>query len=220
MDYLISVEDAYKGATQKEPKAKRELIQTFLQICDLQEAIEREIRDRPSFEAVYERCASSNCKMVKELNALSKALADCKKALDIVRAERKKKRTASRSEPRVKNEVVYLEDPVPPPKEKAPKAPKEPKVGGGGKKKISKEAREQIWEHCIGNRAKTECPVCKKRTIRMTDFSAGHIVAEACGGATDTTNLMPICGNCNSRMGTMNLYDYTLKEFGRLPDFS
>jgi 5-methylcytosine-specific restriction endonuclease McrA len=138
-----------------------------------------------------------------------------------VRAERKKKRTASRLAP--KNDVVYLEDPAPLQVTVAPKVPRAPAKrggGGGGKKKISKEAREQIWEKCIGDRAKTECPVCRKRTIRMTDFSAGHIVAEACGGATDTTNLMPICGNCNSRMGTMNLYDYCLKEFGRLPDFS
>jgi hypothetical protein len=180
--------------------------------------VEHEIKDKPSFDTFYERCASTNCKTVKELNALSKALADCKKALDVVRAERKKKRAASRMAP--KNDVVYLEDPAPlQVKPKVPRSPAGPK-SGGGKKKISKEAREQIWERCIGNRAKTECPVCKKRTIRMTDFSAGHIVAEACGGATDTTNLLPICGNCNSRMGTMNLYDYCLKEFGRLPDFS
>jgi 5-methylcytosine-specific restriction endonuclease McrA len=219
MDYLLSQADAYKDAPQKEPKAKRELIKALTQICELAAAVEREIKDRPSFEALYERCASSNCKMVRELNALSASLVASKKALDVVRTERKKKRTASRgAEPAPKNVVAYAEDPVP----AAPR--KTPSVGGGSrapaKKKISKEAREQIWERCIGDRAKADCPVCKKRTIRMTDFSAGHIVAEACGGATDTTNLMPICGNCNSRMGTTNLYEYTLKEFGRLPDFS
>ena len=78
-----------------------------------------------------------------------------------------------------------------------------------------KETREQIRERYIGDKAKADCPVCRKRAIRMTDFSAGHIVAEACGGVTDSSNLMPICGNCNSWMATTNLYEYCRKEFER-----
>lgn len=43
------------------------------------------------------------------------------------------------------------------------------------KANVSKETREQIWERYIGDKAKADCPVCRKRTIRMTDFSAGYI---------------------------------------------
>lgn len=88
------------------------------------------------------------------------------------------------------------------------------------KAKIGKEIREHIWEKYIGDKAKADCPVCQKRIIRSTDFSAGHIVAESCGGATDVTNLVPICCNCNSRMYTENLYDYTRRNFGRDPVFA
>jgi hypothetical protein len=88
-----------------------------------------------------------------------------------------------------------------------------------GKMKIGKSIREEIWEKYIGDKAKADCPVCLKRPIRMTDFSAGHIEAESRGGATDATNLIPICSNCNCRMSTENLYAYTRKNFGRDPVF-
>jgi 5-methylcytosine-specific restriction endonuclease McrA len=221
MDYLKTQGDAYKGATQKDPKAKRELIQVFTQICALRDVVEREIKDKASFDAQYEKCASSNCKIIKDLNALAASLAACKKAMDVVRSDRKdkKKRATTPETVAPKNTVVHEpveEDPVAvrAPK-KAAAAPKAAKK----KEKISKETREQIWERYIGDKAKADCPVCRKRTIRMTDFSAGHIVAEACGGVTDSSNLMPICGNCNSRMATTNLYDYCRKEFGREPEF-
>jgi hypothetical protein len=222
MEYLKTQGEAYKEATQKDPKAKRELIKVFTQICALSETIEREIKDKPSFETQYEKCANSNCKIMKDLNALAESLSACKKAMDIVRSDRKdkKKRKATPDTAVPKNAVVL--DPLP--KEEDPSAPRPPKKlaplkGGKKKEKISKETREQIWERYIGDKAKADCPVCRKRTIRMTDFSAGHIVAEACGGPTDSSNLMPICGNCNSRMSTMNLYEYCHKEFGRDPEF-
>jgi len=227
MDYLKTQTDTYRDATQKDPKAKRELIHVFMQICELSAMIERDVKDKASFDALYEKCASSNNKMVKELNSLAANLSSCKKALDVVKHDRKERNKKKKTPPAVPpmaaptNTIVLTgggdEDPVAPKLTKVPKAPKKPATGG--KKKISKETREQIWEHYIGDRAKAECPVCRKRTIRMTDFSAGHIVAEACGGATDATNLMPICSNCNSRMSTMNLYEYCQKEFGRAPDF-
>jgi hypothetical protein len=224
MDYLKTQGDAYKDATQKDPKAKRELIKVFTQICALHDVIEREIKDKATFDATYEKCAASNGKLMKELNALAEGLSACKKAIDVVRSDRKekKKRTISpvaTSHPPPKNTVVLEaadEDPIATVGgHRKPAAAKVAKK----KEKISKETREQIWERYIGDRAKADCPVCRKRTIRMTDFSAGHIVAEACGGATDSSNLMPICGNCNSRMSTMNLYDYCRKEFGRAPEF-
>jgi hypothetical protein len=99
----------------------------------------------------------------------------------------------------------------------AKEVPKPPKPPKKTKDKISKEMREQIWETYIGDHAISACPVCHKRYIRMTDFSAGHIVAEACGGETNVRNLMPICGTCNSRMATKNLFEYCRKEFDRDP---
>jgi hypothetical protein len=224
MDYLKTQEDAYKEATQKEPKAKRALIQALLKITTIAATLEREIKDRPTFEATFDQMVTKNCKLVKELARLTELLAHAKRDMDIVRNDRKQRSIAPRatavataSAAPVVNVIVN---------NYAGAAPlSEPAQTGGGnkvkkaKEKISKEMRDTIWEKYIGNKATADCPVCQKRVIGMTDFSAGHIEAEATGGVTDVTNLIPICGNCNSRMHTTNLYEYTRKNFGRDPVF-
>lgn len=87
------------------------------------------------------------------------------------------------------------------------------------KSTVTPAMRETIWKKYIGNLAECPCPVCQDRKISMTDYSAGHIIAEACGGTTDINNLVPICGNCNSRIGIQNLYEYTQKNHLRGPLF-
>jgi 5-methylcytosine-specific restriction endonuclease McrA len=60
---------------------------------------------------------------------------------------------------------------------------------------------------------KTKCLCCKITDITQLSFNCGHIIAEANGGDTIVSNLRPICQNCNSSMGTMNMNDFmkTLK---------
>ena len=216
MEYLETQLDAYESATQKEPKAKRALIQALYKITELSHVIEATIKDKSSFDAHFEKCVATKAKFNKELVSLSEALAAAKKDMDIVRNERKKRVSKS---PKVtigggapKNTVLLSsveEDPVARPVVKKAKK----------KDKITLAMREQIWKKYVGREIDCACPVCQIRLISMTDFSAGHIIAEATGGVTDITNLVPICGNCNSRMSTENLFEYTRKNYMRAPVF-
>lgn len=220
MEYLASQLDAYESATQKEPKAKRALIQALYKITELSRTIEETIKDKATFEAHFEKCVSTKAKFNKEMAALSEALAAAKKDMDIVRNERKKrvskspKATVGGGAPR--NTVILSstdEDPA------ADKAPKKAAKAIKRKEKITPAMREEIWKKYIGREIDCLCPVCQDSTIKATKFSAGHIVAEAAGGVTNITNLVPICGNCNSRMSTTDLYEYTRKNYMRAPVF-
>jgi hypothetical protein len=214
MDYLKTQLDAYKDAPQKEHKAKRTLIQALYQITMLNDMIESSIKDKTSFDAHFEKCIGTKSKFVKELGTLSEKLAYAKRDIDIVRNERKKKEAKPKAVVggRVSTNKVVLdgdEDPKP-----AVKVAKKP-----NKKKITLAMRDEIWEKYIGNSLSCLCPVCQKHNIRATSFSAGHVNAEAAGGVTDITNLVPICGSCNSRMNTENLFEYTRKNYMRDPVF-
>ena len=82
------------------------------------------------------------------------------------------------------------------------------------KKYISSTLKRLIWNKWIGEEVgKAKCCCCNTTDIVQMSFHAGHIIAEINGGKTSITNLMPICQNCNSSMGRMNLYDFkaTLK---------
>jgi hypothetical protein len=225
MDYLKKHLDDYEDATQKEPRAKRALIHALYRITALNEIIEREVKDKSTFDALFEKCVSSKAKFTKELGKLTEELSHAKKDIDIVRNDRKKRDAAAAAKPPIPpvgggGTSTVDEDPIaaavrpPPPPVIAPAAPKKAK-----KSKITLAMREQIWKKYIGRTIDCMCPVCQTRLISMTDFSAGHITAEAMGGATDVTNLLPICGNCNSRMSTENLFEYTLKNYMREPVF-
>lgn len=92
-------------------------------------------------------------------------------------------------------------------------APKGPK---SKKDPIGKAMREAAWDRWIGAECgRTKCPVCQDRNIRPTDFSAGHILAESCGGATSAENLLPICSTCNVRMATKNLHEFCIETYRR-----
>ncbi len=53
----------------------------------------------------------------------------------------------------------------------------------------------------------------KLTDITQLNFSCGHILAEANGGALHVSNLRPICVSCNSSMGTKNMNEF-IKEYG------
>ncbi len=81
------------------------------------------------------------------------------------------------------------------------------------KKKIPKAIREQVWLVHVGKKYESKCSTswCKN-VITVFDFQCGHDVPEAKGGATEISNLVPICSRCNLSMGD----DYTFKEWVKL----
>ncbi len=224
MDYLKRHLNDYEDATQKEPKAKRALILALYDVLSVAETVEKEVKDKATFDALFTKSVSGKTKFTKALGELATHINDANKQLNAIRNDRKKAAKPSKPTAVVgggaapSNVIISDEDPVPtaPPTAKptAVKPPKKPK-----KEKITLAMREQIWKKYIGRVIDCPCPVCQTRLISMTDFSAGHIVAEATGGATDITNLVPICGNCNSRMSTMDLFEYTQKNYMRAPVF-
>jgi len=74
---------------------------------------------------------------------------------------------------------------------------------------ISAAIKKLVWNKHIGEEiGKSKCLCCKSSYITQLSFHCGHIVAESKGGATIVSNLMPICQNCNSSMGTKNMNDF------------
>jgi 5-methylcytosine-specific restriction endonuclease McrA len=77
------------------------------------------------------------------------------------------------------------------------------------KRSIPSTVKRLVWHQHIGEEVgKAKCMCCKTTDITQLSFHCGHIVAEACGGDVSVDNLRPICQNCNSSMGTMNMNDF------------
>ena len=74
---------------------------------------------------------------------------------------------------------------------------------------ISSTLKRLVWNEYIGeNIGKSKCVCCKTTDIVQISFNCGHVVAERNGGETEIGNLRPICQNCNSSMGTKNMFDF------------
>lgn len=81
------------------------------------------------------------------------------------------------------------------------------------KTKIPKALRQQVWMTWCGEKFKHKCAVTWCTTVmNVFDFQCGHNVPESKGGATDLSNLRPICVSCNQSMGD----EYTIDEFSKL----
>jgi hypothetical protein len=87
------------------------------------------------------------------------------------------------------------------------------------KKKISAALREQVWIQHSGRVFERKCMVtwCKN-TITVFDFQCGHDIPESKGGATDITNLYPICGKCNLSMSNTYTFHEWCKLYTAIPD--
>ena len=82
------------------------------------------------------------------------------------------------------------------------------------KKKITPTIKKHIWNTYIGyDILKHKCFCCKKATIQINEFEAGHVLSEANGGTCEISNFRPICRNCNLSMGSMHMEDY-IKKYG------
>ena len=72
-------------------------------------------------------------------------------------------------------------------------------------KLVSKPLRKLVWAKCVDN----QCAICEKPITKTKNgFHVGHIVARARGGKTDIDNLIPMCSDCNLKMGTRNAHEY------------
>lgn len=82
------------------------------------------------------------------------------------------------------------------------------------KEPIPKAVRMKVWTRFIGtDRAQGKCFCCRDRTIDQQDFQCGHVVSEYDGGKVSIQNLRPVCGICNSSMGTKNMIEF-MKQYG------
>jgi 5-methylcytosine-specific restriction endonuclease McrA len=81
------------------------------------------------------------------------------------------------------------------------------------KANIPRALREQVWIANVGETFKHKCLVewCHNQ-MNVFDFHVGHNIPESQGGATDITNLKPICARCNLSMGNQ----YSIEEWGKM----
>lgn len=85
------------------------------------------------------------------------------------------------------------------------------------KKKLKPWFRDDIWIHHNGPQLKEiKCPCCQIRIISRESFSAGHIQAESRGGSSQIDNIIPICDDCNGRMGPTHMYWFSWDTYGIL----
>lgn len=74
------------------------------------------------------------------------------------------------------------------------------------KKAIPATLKRLVWNKAIGEDVgKAKCKCCGVTDITQLAFNCGHIISEKNGGSLTVDNLLPICQNCNSCMGTMNM---------------
>jgi hypothetical protein len=76
--------------------------------------------------------------------------------------------------------------------------------------------KSSIWRKTHGPLEKVQCPVCSLNLISVDSFSAGHILAESKGGMMCSENIIPICPECNSQMGTRHLYWFAWHYYGKV----
>ena len=83
------------------------------------------------------------------------------------------------------------------------------------KKKLKPWNRDDIWLHHNGHQLKElKCPCCQIRIISRDSFSAGHIQAESRGGSSQIYNIVPICDECNGRMGSTHMFWFSWDTYG------
>jgi len=73
-------------------------------------------------------------------------------------------------------------------------------------------------EFWVGEEYKSKCfiPMCNETLTANGGWHMGHMVASSKGGLTEISNMRPICGSCNSSMGTKSIEEFT-SEMGYCP---
>ncbi len=77
---------------------------------------------------------------------------------------------------------------------------------------ISAALRNSVWNVYIGSEIKQSfCFCCRSEPITSVNFDCGHVQAKSKNGENRLHNLRPICGFCNSSMGTSNMEEFMKK---------
>ena len=76
---------------------------------------------------------------------------------------------------------------------------------------IPKCVRNALWINYFKKLREGLCQCCKRETISIGNFHAGHIKAHANGGSTSLDNLVPICMLCNCSMMKHDLNEFISK---------
>jgi len=98
--------------------------------------------------------------------------------------------------PKIKPEIITIED--------------EPKPYK--KKYIPLPVKRKVWDKWIGKAFGTSlCLCCKLTEIDKMSFHCGHVISERNGGEISVNNLRPICQSCNLSMGTQNMKEFIKK---------
>ena len=79
------------------------------------------------------------------------------------------------------------------------------------KEPIPKCVRNALWINYFGDSRTGKCLMCKRESISLSCFQAGHIITEANGGKCSLDNLKPVCQLCNTSSGKMNMEDFIQK---------
>ena len=87
---------------------------------------------------------------------------------------------------------------------------------GKPKKDLKSWFKDDIWLHHNATLKEVKCPCCLSahRIISRDSFSAGHIQAESRGGSSQIHNIIPICKDCNGRMGSSHMYWFAWDRYG------
>lgn len=80
------------------------------------------------------------------------------------------------------------------------------------KQSISKSTKKASWEMHSNRQYDIKCCCCNYEYINPNSCSYGHIVSEYNGGSIKLYNIIPICYNCNSSMGKVNMHVFMLKN--------
>ena len=79
------------------------------------------------------------------------------------------------------------------------------------KLKITKKIKKELWDlHFTSNESKCKC--CSINVITKNKYVVGHIYPEVCGGKLVLYNLLPLCKDCNSKIGQTYLLSYMLNN--------
>jgi 5-methylcytosine-specific restriction endonuclease McrA len=82
------------------------------------------------------------------------------------------------------------------------------------RKPLPSAVRTAVWNKYIGSsKGEAKCVIGCGTTISLSTFHCGHVKSKAKGGDDKIDNLRPICANCNTSMGTMNLNEF-IKKYG------
>ena len=72
--------------------------------------------------------------------------------------------------------------------------------------------RNDIYHKNIGSDHESICKFCNIHKIYISNFHTGHIISKKNGGTSEIKNLYPLCGTCNTSMGSLDMDIYIQKN--------